>query len=170
MTVLKAKEFLEQIKKIDKMIKFKEFEREQSLTDAENMTSGGKSVWVKLPNGKYELQNMEKVQSSGRKDPMGDAVSDAVDTEYDIKVEKNRLERKKKEIIKVIEQLPVDQYAVLHLVYVQGFTLKAAAIEEGRSDSWAKRKHSQGIAAVQKILDEMEGKENERNKHGTLQG
>ena len=70
---MKAKEFLEQIKKIDKMIKNKRFEREQCLTDAMNMTSGGKGVWVKLPNGKYEWQNMEKVQSSGRKDPMGDA-------------------------------------------------------------------------------------------------
>ena len=154
---MKAKEFLEQIKKIDKMIRFKEFEWKQKLAEAENMTSGGKSVWVKLPSGKYELQNMEKVQSSGGQDPMGDTVADAVDTEYDIRAEKARLERKKKEIIKVIEQLPVDQYAVLHLVYVQGFTLKAAAIEEGRGYGWAKDKHKEGIAAVQKILDEQEG-------------
>lgn len=158
---MEAKEFLDQIKKINKMIKNKRFEREQCLTDAMNMTSGGKGVWVKLPNGKYEWQNMEKVQSSSRKDPMGDAVSEAIDNMDEITAEIVGLEQEKKEIIKVIEQLPVDQYAILHLIYVQGFTLKTAAIEEGRSNSWAKRKHSQGIAAVQKILDEMEGKENE---------
>lgn len=158
MKSLNAKEFLGQIGKINKIIKFKELEREQYLNDAMNMTSGGQSVLVRLSNGKYELQNMEKVQSSGRKDPMGDAVSKAVDILNDIVDEMIRLEQKKKEIVKVIEQLPVDQYAVLHLIYVQGFTIKAVAIEEGRSPSWAKRKHRQGINAVQKILDERKRK------------
>ena len=158
---MEAKEFLEQIKKIDKMIKNKRFEREQCLNDAMNMTSGGKGVWVKLPKGKYEWQNMEKVQSSGRKDPMGDAVSEAIDNMDEITAEIVGLEQEKKEIIKVIEQLPVDQYAVLHLIYVQGFTLKAAAIEEGRGYNWAKNNNKKGIASVQKILDEQEGKENE---------
>lgn len=151
-----AIEFLEQIKKIDKMIKNKEIERGQCLTDAMNTTSGGKGVWVKLPNGKYEWQNMEKVQSSGKKDPMGDAVSEAMDDMNEITAEIEVLKQKKKKIIKVIELLPVDQYAVLHLVYVQGFTLKAAAIEEGRGDGWAKKKKKDGIASVQRILDEQE--------------
>lgn len=156
MTALEAREFLEQIKKLDTMIENKEIERQQWLDIAENTTNGGKSVLVRLPNGTLELQNMEKVQSSGSLDPMGNAICNAVDIEAEYEAAKLELQTQKEKIIKVIEQLPTDEYTVLHLVYVQGFTLKMAAYEKRRGYNWAKKAHRRGLAGVQRILDERE--------------
>ena len=154
---MEAREFLEQIEKLNEKIRNKEIEKQQWLDIAKNTTNGGKSIIVRLPNGKFELQNMDKVQSSGSLDPMGNAICHIVDIESEYEAAKMELQEQKEQIIKVIEQLPVDQYAVLHLVYVQGFTLKMAAYEKCRGYNWAKKAHRKGLASVQRILDESEG-------------
>lgn len=155
---LDAKEFLQQIKKINQMIKNKEIEKEQWLEVAASTTSGGKSVYVKNANGKQELHNMERVQSSGNPSKMADAIIESINIETEIESAKVRLQHEKANIIQVIEQLPVEQYTVLHLVYVQDFTLKMASYEEGISYSTVKAYHKKGIRNVQKILDRKEAK------------
>ena len=153
MRALNAKTFLEQIKKTEMMIRNKEIEKEQWETVAMSSTAGGKSVMVKVGD-RYELQNMERVQASGNPQKMADAIGEIVDISAEIEAEKMKLYRQKEEVIRVIEQLPASQYSLLHLMYVQDYSLKVAAYEEGRSYSWAKKTHKKGVANVQKILNE----------------
>ena len=135
---MSAFEFLNELKKIDAMIKNKEIEIEQ---------------WKSIATSSTVHSDRERVQSSGSKQKMADAVVEFVGIMAEVEIEKNRLIQKKREIIRVIEQLPVEQYTVLHLVYVQDFTLKMAAYEQGISYSTVKKFHKDGIKNVQKILD-----------------
>jgi DNA-directed RNA polymerase specialized sigma24 family protein len=139
MKTLSAFEFLNELKKIDAMIKNKEIEIEQ---------------WKSIATSSTVHSDGERVQSSGSKQKMADAVIEFVDIAAEVEVEKNRLIQKKRDIIRVIEQLPATQYDLLHKIYVQCFTLAEAADMEMKSYSWAKNVHRKGLANVQKILDE----------------
>lgn len=144
---MQAQEFLEQIKKINYVFKNKLKEKEQ-LLELAGYSSG---------------QDGERVQSSGSKDRMAQLVTKAVDVE--MKAIQTYIEeqmRIKNEVIEVIEQLPADEYDVLHLVYVQGFTIKQTAAIKGISKSWAQTQHNRGLENVQRILDAKE-KLRERN-------
>ena len=139
MNELNAFEFLNELKKIDAMIKNKEIEIEQ---------------WRSIATNSTVCSDGERVQSSGSKQKMADAVCEFVDITAEVEAEKNRLIQKKRDIIQVIEQLPATQYDLLHKIYVQSFTLAEAADMEMRSYSWAKNVHRKGLSNVQKILDE----------------
>ena len=139
MKTLSAFEFLNELKKIDAMIRNKEIEIEQ---------------WKSIATSSTVQTDGERVQSSGSKQKMADAVCEFVDIAVEVEAEKNKLIRKKRDIIQVIEQLPATQYDVLHIIYVQHFTLSDAADLKGKSYSWAKDKHRKGLANVQRILDE----------------
>ena len=136
---MNAFEFLNELKKIDAMIKNKEIEIEQ---------------WRSIATNSTVCSDGERVQSSGSKQKMADAVCEFVDITAEVEAEKNRLIKKKRDIIQVIEQLPATQYDLLHKIYVQSFTLAEAADMEMRSYSWAKNVHRKGLSNVQKILDE----------------
>ena len=141
MKTLNAFEFLNELKKIDAMIKNKEIEIEQ---------------WRSIATSSTVCSEGERVQSSGSKQKMADAVIEFVDITAEVEAEKNRLIRKKRDTICVIEQLPATQYDLLHKIYVQGFTLAEAADIGMKSYSWAKNVHRKGLSNVQKILDERE--------------
>ena len=146
-----AKDYLQQISMYDELIANKRWELQQMRHSAEGMTSYAENVMI---NG--ELHAMEKVQSSGSLQRMADAVCGYVDMARIIEAALIRWEQKKQEIICTIQTLPVEEYRVLHLLYVRKMSLKEAATECDRSYSWAKGKHSSGLESLQRILDERE--------------
>jgi len=154
---MEAKEFLNQVKKLDVMIENKLIEKQQWKNIAMNVTSGANTVLVKVKGkDKYELQNMEKVQSSGNQQKMADAIHRYVDLEAEIDRCVDKLIEIKKDVISVIEQLNPAEYDLLHKVYIQHIDLAVAADKCERSYNWAKSVHGQALKNVQKILDERE--------------
>jgi DNA-directed RNA polymerase specialized sigma subunit len=146
---MKAKEFLEQVKKINTLIENKLAEVAQWKAIATSATAGGTDVTI---NGK--VHQMDKVQSSGSQQKMADAVIHYVDLEAEINADIDKLIDTKKDVLKVIEQLEAEKYDLLHKVYVQGFTLDEVALKYGFSYSWATTLHGRALKDVQIILDE----------------
>lgn len=154
----KEKEFLCQLKKLDKLIENKLIEKEQWKSIAMGVTSGGESVIVKV-NGKNELQNMEKVQSSGNPQKMADAVIRCIEIEAEIDRYIDELIDTRKDVISVIERLPALEYDLLHKVYVQHITLVEVADILNTTYSNATTIHGRALKMVKTIL-------NERGKDG----
>lgn len=148
---MKAQDFLKQLKKIDCIISNKtaEFEQWQSVATSITAPMGG-----------------ERVQSSGSKQRMADAVCEKVDILTEIRTEINRLLAKRKDIIAVLEQLDADEYDLMYKVYVgkmvlqkdgtfrtEYMTLKEVADVYCNSYGWATNIHGTALKNVQKILD-----------------
>lgn len=146
---MRAKEFLEQVKKINTLIENKLAEVAQWKAIATSATAGGTDVVI---NGK--VHQMDKVQASGSQQKMADAVIHYVDLEAEINADIDNLIDAKKDVLKVIEQLEAEKYDLLHKVYVQGFTLDEVALKYGFSYSWATTLHGRALKDVQIILDE----------------
>lgn len=134
----KEKRFLNQIKKLDKLIENKLAEKEQ---------------WKLIASG-TTIQLRERVQSSGSQQKMADAVVKYIDIESEINACIDSLISKKKDVISVIEQLDATEYDILHKVYVQFFTLYDVADIYQKSYSWVTSIHGRALANVRKILDE----------------
>lgn len=135
---MKAQDFLNQIEKIERMIKNKAADVEYWRSIAEGMT--GQT---------YD----EKVQSARNLHKMETAIAKSVDLQNQDIAE---LTKKRKDIIKKIEALSVDEYDVLFLRYVKKQSFKQIAYECKRSESWAKSMHAIAIQHLQIILDESE--------------
>ncbi len=138
---MRAKRYLQQIEKLDALIKNKMIERQQFFELATSTTAqfGG-----------------EHVSSSGNPQKMADAMNEYIDLEKEVKSRIDELIKKRQEILSVIEQLSPSEYDFLHSVYVQRMTLNEVADERGMSYSWATTLHGRALKSVQKILDEME--------------
>ena len=132
-----AKEFLKQVKKLDCMITNKLAERDQ---------------WKSIALG-TSVQLSEKVQTSGSQQKMADAINKYIDIESEINECVDDLIAKKKEVISVIEQLPVDLYDILHKIYVQYYTFYDVADKKDISYSNVTTLHGKALKLVQKILD-----------------
>ena len=148
---MKAKEFLKQVLKLDKLIENKLIEREQWKSIAMGTTSGGADVIV---NG--VTHKMDRVQSSGNPQKMADAVARYVDLEAEIDAVIDELVDTKKDVIAVIERLAPIEYDILHKMYIQHNTLDETAELCNKSYSWAKTVHGIALKNVQRILDERE--------------
>lgn len=94
----------------------------------------------------------DKVQTSTRKDKIGDTICSWVDIEREIAED----EAKMKEIIAAIKLLKPHESAVLYQVYVSDKTLGEVAGHMNHSYSWAAKKHRAGVKKIQAILDERE--------------
>lgn len=129
-----AEEYLEQIKKIDIIIHNKKTERQR---------------WVDVAEGLGEFSTSERVQSSGNPQKIADAIARYVDIDIEIK----RLADKKNNIIKTIEQLPTNEYDVLHKIYVQYLRIIEVAAACDRSYDWVKKTKHRALNHLQKILD-----------------
>ena len=116
--------------------------------------------WKAVATGTTVCSEGDRVQSSGSKQRMADAVCRYMQMEDEINAAIDRLIDIKQNIIQTIELLPVQEYDLLHKVYVQGMEIYEAAIEMDRSYSWATTVHGRALAKVQKILNEREGNEN----------
>ena len=148
---MNAKDYLQRIGMYDELITNKRWELAQMRSAAQGITSYSESIMI----GK-ELHNMEKVQSSGSPQRMADTICSYVDMARTIEEALIRWEKKKQAIIDTIQTLPVNEYRVLHMVYVRKISLQEAATECDRSYSWAKGKHASGLESLQRILDERE--------------
>ena len=134
-----AQIYLEQVEKLDSIIKNKLIEKQQ---------------WKDIALGITANMDGERVQSSGGKDKMGEAVIKCIDIEAEIDRLIDKLIDTKKDVIQTIEELySPTEYNVLHLRYIQYKTLQEIADQYGRDYDWAKLTCKRGCDHVQVILN-----------------
>ena len=110
-----------------------------------------------------------RVQSSGSKQQMADAVNNSIDIGTEIEAALHRLFATRQQIIGVIEQLSAAEYDILYKVYFgeaitdkrgrkrfEYMSLQDVADMYGKSYSWATSLHGNALSRVQKIIDSME--------------
>ncbi len=99
-----ARKFLKQVRKIDKMIVNKQSEIEQ---------------WKAIAEGTTAKLGGERVQSSGSKQKMEDAVCKYTSIEKEVEKHRDELIVTKQDVISVIESLEnATEYDVLHKMYI----------------------------------------------------
>ena len=169
---MRAKDFLNQARMLDKIVENKITEKEQWLAIATSTTAAaGQTVKIKNKKGEMEEHALERVQSSGNQQKMSAAVDRCIDLDKEIDDCVDRLANAKKEINAVIETLDVIGYDVLHKMYIgvvskdnderiKYYSLRDVADHYDHSYNWAKDKRSKALKAVQRILDERERAEN----------
>lgn len=136
---MKAKEYLKQVIKIDKMINNKMYESMQ---------------WKSVALGTTVPITGERVQSSSSsKSKMADAMDKYMDIQAEINADIDRLIAARQDIIKLIEQLSAVEYDVLHKVYIQLKTFDVVAIETNHSYSWVTTVHGRALKHVQELLN-----------------
>lgn len=141
---MKAIEFLRQVDKLDRLIANKIIEMER---------------WKALAMGTTISTEGDRVQSSGSKQRMQDAVCRYISIEDDINQYIDELVDKKQEVISTIEQLPTNEYDILHKIYIQHIRLNDVGENwdgETRSKTWVKKIHRKALSSLQRILDERE--------------
>ena len=138
---MKAKEYLLQVKKLDQMIQNKKVEKE---------------MWMSMALSTTAPSDGERVQSSGSRQKMADAVIRSVG--LDEKIEKciADLFAKKQEVIQTIEKLSLVDYDVLHQVYIQNRDFYDMAEKYGRIYSWVTTAHGRALKYLQEMLDAKE--------------
>lgn len=95
----------------------------------------------------------ERVQSSGSKQKMADAVISYTDIQEDIKQRIAEAREIQNEIVRTIAQLKESEYYVLHCVYILGMQFKEIAASKEKSVSWATSLHGTALTNLQAILD-----------------
>lgn len=138
-----AKEFLLQIKKLDKLIENKLVEIQQWKAIATNSTTN---------------MSGERVESSHNPRSKENAICKYMDLEAETKKDVEKLIKTKMDVISVIEQLDTIEYDVLHKIYVQDFTLQDVASLYQRNYGWATTMHGRALKNVQIILNRREEK------------
>lgn len=102
----------------------------------------------------------ERVQSSGSKQKMANAIDTYCDIETEIKQGINHEVAEalaiQSEIKKTIKQLKEAEYDVLHKVYILGMEYKEVAAAKKKSVSWATSMHGNALTSLQHILDARE--------------
>lgn len=139
-----AQIFLKQVEKLDTMIRNKLIEKEQ---------------WRDIALGITAHSDGERVQSSGSKQKMADAIERCIDMDNEINQLIDRLVEVKKEVSSVIEQLNATEYDVLHKIYIQYLSLYDVADMKGKTYSWVTTVHGRALQNVMKLLNERD-KEN----------
>lgn len=139
---LTSKEFLRQLKKLDKLIENKLIERKQWEDLALNISPA--------PFG------TDRVQTSNNKGKIERAVVECLDIEIGVvEATVKQYIKTKEEVLKVIEQLEEREYDLVHKVYVQFKDLVTVADEMNISYSLASTIHQSALADIQKILDKL---------------
>lgn len=135
-----AKEFLRLPEKLDVRIKNKLIEQQQ---------------WRDLALGITANMDGERVQSTGTKTKMADAIDKCVDMEAEIDRLIDELVDTKKKVIEAIEKLdsPVE-YDVLHRRYIQYQSLQEVADHYGYDYGWATTTHGRALRSLQVILED----------------
>lgn len=135
---MNAKEFLRQIKKLDRLIENKLIEIQR---------------WKDIANNTTANLSGERVQSSGNPQKIADAICRYIDLEREINQDIDKLVDAKKDVIGVIEQLNATEYDIIHKIYVQHLTLEDVADAYDRTYSWATTIHGRALKHVQNILN-----------------
>lgn len=148
MSEMRAKDYLQQLKKLDAIIKNKMIEKEQ---------------WRDIALGITARTDGERVQSSGSQQKMANAIDKCIDIEREIDEMIDRLYDLKQEIIKTIEQLNATEYDVLHKRYVQDMNFAEIGASKKKTKSWATTVHGRALQNLQKILNHREQEEKKKN-------
>lgn len=154
---MNAKEYLDQIQKIDILIKNKWVEigrlEKQTLDVALSITPGGETIRKKnKKTGEVEWEDVygvERVKSSSGGNSFANAVINNVDKKTRLKERIKALELCREEIIESIESLPAAEYDVLYMVYAQYLTYDEAAKERKCSKSSIERLHDKGLKSLE---------------------
>ena len=134
-----AQTFLEQPEKLDIQIRNKLLEKQQ---------------WHDIALGITASMEGERVQSSGGKSKMANAVEKCVDMEAEIDGLVDELIDVKKDVIQTIEKLdsPIE-YNLLHMRYIQYISLQEIADHYNRDYGWATTTHGRALKSVQAVMD-----------------
>lgn len=135
---MNAKDFLRQIKKLDRLIENKLIEIQR---------------WKDIANNTTATLSGERVQSSGNPQKISDAICRYIDLEREINQDIDELVEAKKDVIGVIEQLNATEYDIIHKIYVQYLTLEDVADAYDRTYSWATTIHGRALKHIQNILN-----------------
>lgn len=136
---MKAQDFLRQVRKLDLQITNKLIEQQQ---------------WKDIALGITANMDGERVQSSGSKSKMANAVEKCVDMETEIDSLIDKLIDTKKEVIQTIERLDSPtEYDVLHRRYIQFLSLQEIADHYRKDYGWATTTHGRALKSLQEILD-----------------
>ena len=138
---MKAKEYLRQLQKLDRLIENKLAEKEQ---------------WRAIATSTTTQLTPDKVQSTSNPHKMADAIHKIIEIEAEIDACVDRLVDTKREVISTIERLNPTEYDLLHKVYVQFFTFDEVADKKGKSYSWVTTVHGRALKNVQRLIDERE--------------
>lgn len=134
-----ARSYLNQVKKLDLQIKNKLIEKQQ---------------WKDIALGITANMDGERVQSSGGKSKMADAVEKCVDMETEIDGLIDKLIDIKKEVIQTIERLDSPtEYDILHMKYIQFLTFEEIAEYYGREYTTITTAHGRALKNVQALLE-----------------
>lgn len=135
----KARDLLESVEKLDKMITNKLIERQQ---------------WLDLAHRITAQTDGERVQSSGSQQKMADAVNNCLDAEQEALSRVQELRARKREIVQLIERVdsPVE-YDLLHRKYIQYQTLEEIEYHYNRNPGWGSTTHGRALEKVQSIID-----------------
>ena len=137
---MKAQDFLRQVRKLDLQIQNKLIEKQQ---------------WRDVALGITANMDGERVQSSGAKSKMADAINKCIDVEAEIDCLVDKLIEVKKEVIQTIELLDSPtEYDVLHRRYIQFLSLQEIADHYRKDYGWATTTHGRALKSLQEILDE----------------
>ena len=137
---MEAKEYLNQVKKLDLQIRNKLIEKQQ---------------WKDIALGITANMDGERVQSSGAKSKMADAINKCVDMEAEIDMLVDKLIDTKKDVIQVLETVNNPTwYDLLHRKYIQDKNYLDIADDFNKSYDWVKVNHKRAVRVVQRILDE----------------
>lgn len=132
-----AKQYLQQIKKINVVINCKQKELD-SLNDlTQSITNSYK---------------FDSVQSSGDKDKIGNAVAKMIDLQRSINEDIDRLVDLKREIMNKIETLDGTYLDLLYKRYFEFKTWETIAVEIGYTYQWVCELHGKALQKLQNNL------------------
>lgn len=135
----KAQMFLERVEMFDTIIENKLIEQRQWKSLALNITAN---------------MDGERVQSSGTKSKMADAVERCVDIEGEIADAVDKLITEKQQVVRTIEKLySPTEYKILHMRYIQHISLTDIANNLNREYTWVTTTHGRALKNVQNILN-----------------
>ncbi len=134
-----ARAFLEQLKKLDRLIENKLIEIERWKAVALNITS--------------KLDGERVKGGGGNGQTMADAIARYVDIEREITEDIDRLIEIRAEVISTIELLDAYEYDIIHKIYVQYLTMFEVADELDMSYSSVTTAHGRALKNVQAILE-----------------
>ena len=135
---MRAKEFLCQVYKLDCIINNKMAEKRQ---------------WYEMVTGTASQMGGDRVQSSSNPQRMSDAIARYMDIEREINDKIDELIALKRDVNGVIELLSANEYDVLHMRYIQGYTFQEIANIKERSYSCITTIHGAALRKVQQIID-----------------
>ena len=113
------------------------------------------AMWQDIALSTTGSMEGERVQSSGSKQKMANAVISYSDIEADIKLRIAEAQAIQNEIVRMIARLKESEYYVLHGIYILGKQYKevAASRNPPKSTSWATSVHGNALIRLQQLLD-----------------